>query len=156
MSSRSFTVRSSNSCAALTQVHCESLYSDEKKNSISSLSARFISDEWQSEGKNRERKGQREKENLLLSVFTTGLIIPRQGCLHLHRRDLFWQCTHYLGTQHFKEGPALLSSPVHDLNSRITYKSLRQICKKEQCICWNEKHLYICSDATFPKRQLVP
>lgn len=97
MSSWSFTVRSSNSCTALTQVHCKRLYSDEKKNSVSSLPARIVSDEWQSVGKNRERKGQRE--NLLLSVFTTGPINYPMGRLTPPAQGgLCWQCTHCLGT----------------------------------------------------------
>lgn len=161
MSSWSFTVRSSNSCTALTQVCCESLYSDEKKNSVSSPSARIVSDEWQSIGKNKERK---DKERICFSLCLQldQSIIPRRGSLHLHRRNLFRQCTHCLGTGHLKEGSALLSSPVHNLNSSITYKPLRQIYKKEQCTCWNKKafiylfRCYIPKEATCSLSFLVP
>lgn len=164
ISSWCFRVRPWNSCTALTQLNCESLYTfrliitnNQFLPCLPDLSV--MNDKVKGEKKDKKKKTEIEKwkENLLLSMFTTGQVISCRGSLFQEQEWLVsGNAATTLGWGTSRKELVLLSNPMHDLNSNAIRKPLRQVHKKDQSACWNGKHLYICSHATSPKRQHVP
>ena len=157
ISSWSFTVRPSNSCAALTQVNWESLYSFRliitKILFLPCLPDLSVTNDKVKGGEKKTTEREREREPPSLIVYswaklsharlTPPVLVPANTAT-------------VLGQGTSGKELVLLLSPVYHLNSNAICKPLRQVYKKDQSTCWKGKQLYICSDASSPKRQHVP
>lgn len=93
ISSWSFTVRPSNSCTALTQVDCESLYSFRliitKIQFLPCLPDLSVMNDKVKGGKKTQTRERNRKRTRFSPHLQLGQIISRPGSLHLYKRDLF-------------------------------------------------------------------
>lgn len=117
ISSWSFTVRPSNSCAALTQGNCKSLYSFRliitKIQFLPCLPDLSVMSDKVKGGKKKKPKPEWEIEREPASLLVYSWAKLSHGRAHsgCARGTCSWQCSHYLGTGHFKEGPAVTFKP---------------------------------------------